>query len=352
MIRGFVVISLAASIAASSAAAASAPTQYSIVETASLFMAGQIIKIYRDGDRAMMEQFAPKQSNGARVPHTRTYYDLKAGRSYTLDLDNPQTPCISSAVAGDWGDPFASSAEMSAELAKQKPADGGEDTVNGVKTKVLIATAPQGSATLWVEPRTGLVMKWQAAEPNGAPRTVIEVTQFVLGAPPAATFALPAACGARSGETQSLHLTSVPGDAANAVMPPASANSCTALLRVVPTGKMTPLTGGYQVAIDRNVDPNRLASYSVDLAADGHANFSGGGLREETTSIGDGTLRIDNIPRQIHVELCFGKGGCASALIYRQCTAPESVLLFAVRDPARLSDGGDWLWVKAAKPRP
>lgn len=150
MIRGFVVIGLAASIAASSAAAASAPTQYSIVETASLFMAGQTIKIYRDGDRAMMEQVAPKQSNGAQPPHTRTYYDLKAGRGYTLDLDNPQTPCISSAVAGDWGDPFASSAEMSAELAKQKPADGGEDTVNGVKTKVLIATAPQGSATLWV----------------------------------------------------------------------------------------------------------------------------------------------------------------------------------------------------------
>ncbi|MGH6980832.1 MAG: hypothetical protein ACREFC_06465, partial [Stellaceae bacterium] len=98
--------------------------------------------------------------------------------------------------------------------------------------------------------------------------------------------------------------------------------------------------------IDRTVDTSRLASYSVGLAANGHASFSGGELREETSSVRDGTLRIDNMPRQIHVELCFGKGGCASALIYRQCTAPETVLLFAVRNPARIADGGDWLWVK------
>lgn len=177
---------------------------------------------------------------------------------------------------------------------------------------------------------------------------MLEVTQFILGVPPTAMLALPAPCGAHSSETQNLHLTALPGGAKNAIMPPPSAKSCTALLRVVPAGKITPLTAGYQVAIDRAVDPDRPASYTVGLAADGHANFSGGGLREETASIRDGILRIDDMPQQIHVELCFGKGGCASALIYRQCSAPESVLLFAVTNPSRISDGGQWLWVKAS----
>jgi len=344
---------IAASIALSAAPAfaVSPPTQYSVVETASLFMARQTIMIYRDGDRAMMEQFAPTQSNGARPPHTRTYYDLKAGRSYTLDLDNPQTPCGPSSFAGEWGDPFADSARMSAEIANDKPIAVGGDTVGGIKTDVFSITTPKGSAKLWIEPKSGLVMKWDEAEPNGKPRTVIEVTQFRVGPPPPAMLTPPPTCGALSGESQNLHLTSVPGGASNATMPPASARSCTALLRVVSAGKMTPLTGGYQVAIDRSADPDHPAGYRVGIAADGHAEFAGGGLREETASLRDGTLRIADMPRQIHVELCFGKGGCTSALIYRQCTAPETVLLYAVRNPARLSNGGAWLWVKGDNPQ-
>jgi hypothetical protein len=299
----------------------------------------------------MMEQYAPKQKDGSQPPHTRTFYDLKAGQSYTLDLDNPLVPCSPSSIQGDWGDPFSASAQMGAELAKQKAIAAGIDTVNGVRTKVLVASSPQGSAKLWIDPRTGLVMRWEATEPKGKPQIVTEVKEFSAASPPASLFEVPASCKKASEEDRGLHLAAVPGGGengvANAIMPPASDLSCTALLRVVPVGSMTPIPNGYQVAIDRNVDPDHPASYNVGLTADGRAEFGGGGLHEETVAIKDGILRIDNVPKQIHIELCFGKAGCSSALIYRHCTAPESTLVFSVHNRARLADGGEWLWIKA-----
>jgi len=36
-------------------------------------------------------------------------------------------------------------------------------------------------------------------------------------------------------------------------------------------------------------------------------------------------------------------------MIYRHCFAPQTVLLYVVKNPAKLSDGGDWLYVKSGK---
>lgn len=328
------------------------PPQFSLVETYAPVMGGMTEKIYRDGDRAMVESIVPKQVNGAVPAHILSYYNWKTGRIYTLDLNNPQTPCGMSERAGlawSYGWPFEGSERRKTELAQQAPADRHEEIVNGVKTRVLVKKTKEGLAEFWIEPSSGLIIREEVSERNNKPHTIVEVTQFSFGPPPVAMLTPPPTCGAHSDATQSLHLTSVPGSASNATVPPASSQSCTALLRVVPAGKMTPLTHGYQVAIDRDIDLAHPASYRVDLAADGRADFAGGGLREETASVHDGTLRIDAIPRQIHIELCFGKGGCASALIYRQCTAPETVLLYAVNNPTRISDGGAWWWVKAPR---
>jgi hypothetical protein len=345
-------ILLAASNAAGVANAAQPPLNtYSLVETTSLAMVGQTIEIYRDGDRAMMEQYAPKQADGNRPPHTRTYYDLKAGRSYTVDLDDPLVPCGVSDSKGDWGDPFASAAAMNEELEKQKPADGGHQSLAGIDTRIFVASTPQGRTKLWIDPKSNLLMKWQIVAPDGKPLTVLEVTKFSTAAPPPALLAVPPACTAAPPQNQTVHLTAAPGGGeggvTNAIMPPSSAKSCTALFRVVRLGSMAPLVGGYQIAIDRTVDNAHPASYRVGMSAMGQANFAGGGLKEETAAVKGGILRIENMPPQIHVELCFGKGGCSSALIYRHCTAPESTLAFVIHNPARVSDGGDWYWLNA-----
>jgi len=68
-----------------------------------------------------------------------------------------------------------------------------------------------------------------------------------------------------------------------------------------------------------------------------------------TAQMQDGVLRIDNVPVQFDLQTEFGVGGAASANIYRHCFAPQTVLLYVVKNPDQVSDGGDWLWVKAGK---
>jgi hypothetical protein len=175
-----------------------APTRYSITETLSLLVPGQLVKIGRDGQSAIIEQtIAPRADNPAGQ-HTRAYFDLKAGRSYTLDLINAATPCGPSSFSGDWGDPFEMSAGLVAQMAQLHPTDAGAATVNGIATEASVAMTPDGQAKLWIEPKTGLIVKWIMTPPKGPPQTLIEVTSLSLTPPSPAALALPAKCS-RSG---------------------------------------------------------------------------------------------------------------------------------------------------------
>lgn len=307
----------------------------------------------------MMETSAPKQADGTTPPRTRTYYDLEAGRSYTLDLDDPLVACATSDLKRGWGDPFAGAAAMGKQLGHERPQNPGHATVAGIDTEIFVVSTSQGLSKLWIDPKSTLLMKWEVVSPAGEPITMLEVTKFDTHAPPAARLAIPTGC-TKPTETgrkdQTLHLTAAPpggeGGVTDALAPPASPKPCTALFRAVRLGSMAPLGQGYQIAIDRTLDDAHPASYRVGLTATGQAIFAGGGLTEDTEAIKDGILRIEDMPPKIHVELCFGKGGCNSAVIYRHCTAPESILVFAVHNPAALSDGGDWYWINAPAKSP
>lgn len=171
-----------------------APTRYSVTETLSFVVQGQLMKIGRDGQRAIIEQSMPPRADNPTGLHTRTYYDLKARLSYTLDLIDPSTPCGPSNFTGDWGDPFAMSADFIAQMAKFHPTDAGAATVNGFATEVSVATTPDGQGKIWVEPKTGLIIKWVMTPSNGPPQTLIEVTSLSLTPPTSATLALPTKC--------------------------------------------------------------------------------------------------------------------------------------------------------------
>jgi len=189
---------VALSPSAYSAQPAAAPTRYSVTETLFLVVPNQVMKIGRDGQRAIIEQTLPPNADTPSGVHSRAYYDIRAGLSYTLDLIDPATPCGPSNVTGDWGDPFVMSAALFGQMAKFHPTVAGAETVNGIPTEVSVATTPDGQARIWADPGTGLIVKWVMTPPNGPPRTMIEVTAFSRTPPSPNALVLPAKC-ARGG---------------------------------------------------------------------------------------------------------------------------------------------------------
>lgn len=78
------------------------------------------------------------------------------------------------------------------------------------------------------------------------------------------------------------------------------------------------------------------------------SSFKGGGLHEIPPQA-NGYYRIDNVPAYFQLWTARGSSGDTSGLVYRQCAGPQTVLLYVVKNPARFSGGGDWLWVKSGK---
>ena len=315
-----------------------APAAYTVVQVNGMFGAPVEQIIYRDGSKALVQQ-----------KNMRTLYNLQTHTNQSWDVT--QGGCSNGTFSGDWGDPFA----MSAEIARQNPRETGTETIGGVPTKILEAAIPGGKMKAWVDPKTGLLMRGQMIPAGGAAQTIVDVKQFQAGAPPASVFALPAACASAAPPppTEEERIASATGgnaaDFASAIMPPPSANSCTVQVRMMRAGSMQPIANGFQIAVDTTYNIDHPASYTTGISAEGRASFSGGGVRELTGQLRNGVLRLDNPPPYFHVEAFFGKAGSSDALIYRHCFGPQTTLLLVVKNPSQLSDGADWLWVKSGK---
>jgi len=334
---------LLASLPLMYAQTAKPPDAYSVTTTNALMGPTVAMQIAREGSMAVVEV---EQD----TTHVRTYYDLQKHQTFTLDLSQATTGCSTGKFSGDWGDPFEMAASFKKDLATQSPVALGAETVNGFATKVMEASAGGQKVKVWVDNTYGLIIKGQMGG-----RTVMEITKLSVAKPPASVMALPAACASAppppptDAERFAAETGGAVGDFANAIMAPrAPDNGCTVLLRVVRAGSMQPVTG-VQIALDTNVDMDHMANYETRQSASGQATFSGGALREVTGQMRNGVLRIDNAPKYFHVESWFGKAGEAGALIYRQCAGPQTVLLLVVKNPAKLSDGADWMWVKSGK---
>ncbi len=325
---------------------APAPDVY-IVTQGSQMAPGATMKIYRDGWRAVIDHTVAGGS------HTRTLYDLKANTSQSWDVTQP-AGCSMGRFSGDWGDPFASSKDMQQQLTQTHAQQVGAENMHGIPVKVWeAAIAGAGKAKVWVDLKYGLVMKAELTGPDGKTNTLVDIKEMSFAKPPASIFALPAACaGAVPPPTESEQIAALTGGNAGdfvKAMPPASPNACTVLFRVVQAGSMAPITSGFQVAIDRTIDVNHMPSYTMGMGTNGHVTFGGGGLHEETANLRNGVLRIENAPAQFYLDTAFGNAGESSNLIYRQCFGPQTVLLYVVKNPAKISDGAEWLWVKSGK---
>ena len=324
---------------------AAPPDAYSVTEVNALMGPAATMKIYRDGSRAVVDNTYP----AGNVPHVRALYDLQSKKNVSWAPEDAKIPCTAGTFGGDWGDPFASSKELNGQLAQQHATEAGTETVNGFPTKVYeVAMGAAGKARAWVDTRYGLIVKLQMGS-----NTMIEMKEATFSRPPAAMFQLPPACAAAAAglgtPAPPAANSRASADFTSAIVPPASHESCTVLLRVVRVDTMEPISGGFQLALDKTVDPEHMPQYSEGISANGRVRFSGGGLAEVTPQVQNGTLRIDNAPAQFYAEAAFGSGGETSALIYRQCFAPQTVLLLIVKNPQQLSQGADWQWVKSGK---
>jgi len=282
----------------------------------------------------------------------RTLYNLQTHQSLSWNLSDSSASCGHGSFSGDWGDPFADSAGPPDDPNTKQV---GTETLHGYEAKVFEAPTPNGKLKVWLEPKLHLILKYQMIPAKGEPQTMLEVTELSLSAPPASIFAPPASCAAASSEPPILseeeRIAAETGsngrDFARAIVGPSSPNSCTVLLRVVRAGSMEPVVSGFQVALD--LTGQKPGGYNISVNLQGHATFSGGGVRDMTPQLHNGMLRIDNAPAQFDVETYFGNGGEGSALIYRQCAGPQTVLLYVVKNPDKLTDGAEWLWVKSGK---
>lgn len=297
--------------------------------------------VYRNGSKAV----ADSTVNGARH---RTLYDLDQHTSVTWSVTDKSEGCSGGSFTGDWGDPFQMSAEMAAEMKKNGAKETGSETINGFATKVYVATIPQqGTGKMWVDPKSGLTIKAQLVPNTGAPMTPIEIKKYILGAPAASNFVAPAACAAAAAANRPRKVETMGADFAKATEGPASKDSCSVVFRVVRAGTMAAIPSGFQVAVDPSVDMDHIPHYDFGMGA--RWTFSGGSLHEVTSQLRNGALRMDGAKATFYVDATFGEKGDASAFVYRQCYGPETVLLLMVKNPEKLSDGAEFVFVKSGK---
>jgi len=326
---------------------APAPTSYTVTQINGMMGQPIPMTIYRDGNKVVIDHPQNK---------SRSLYDLQAHTTYSWTSDHPEGGCGNGTFSGDWGDPFQSGDVDGMLKAATLPP--GSETVNGFATKVYEVIDPKSKYKIkaWREPKYGMVVKAEMTPPGGATITVIETKEFSAAKPNAALFVLPPACANAPPPppTAAQRFASETGDDSahfdDASMGPGSSNSCTMLMRFVAAGTMQPLSD-FQVALDLAYDMDHPGHYVMGGSASGRTVFSGGHLKEYTADIHNGVLRVENVPAAFDVELTFAGGnkGASSALLYRKCSGPQTVLLFVVKNPNKTSDGADFMWVKSGK---
>jgi hypothetical protein len=352
ILTGLAVLALAALLPAQAP-----PTAYTITEALAGPDAGTMT-IYRNGSQVLIEYKHPAKPDGTPASRSLNLFDLKAGTSHSWDPGITPISCSAGTFSGDWGDPFASTKEITDSIAKGDLKPAGAETVNGIPTKVYTGATQGMNIKAWLDQKDNLVIKSGFGAP-GLPMTfMVDIRSVSLAPPPAAVFALPPVCASIKPPATEADLIAVEtGDNAanfvNAIYGPGSKNSCSIVVRVVAAKTMAPVTRRWQAAIDTtyNQDAPNPPHYSFGSANDGTSTFAGGGLHEITNQIHNDMLRIDNPPAYFNLALNVVQPGHGSGvgLIYRQCFASVTMLYYILKDPNDPGAGADYLYAKAGK---
>ena len=333
------------------------PTDYTVTVLEQIEGPQVVTKTYRLGPKVLVDRTIPRgemEENPQRT-RIRTLFNLDTRDSISWDPVDPSVPCTrSDFTADDWEDPFAGGTVLTDPEVKH----AGKATILGFATTILESTDDSMLAIReWVDPHTGLILKAQLFSPKmGKTKPFSEVTEVSLTEPPASTFEVPARCSVfgivpetrKQPESDSKETGSLGKWTWNAMVGPASKDSCTMLFRVMGLGGKdwdTPITKGIQVAVDLAAATEPTPHYGARLDEQGHATFSGGELHEIAPEGSSGMYRVDNVPEQFVIDVEFGWNGSAAARVYRQCSEQETVLQYHAF-PQDIQKGGMWEWVK------
>jgi len=317
---------------------------------------GAVVTAYRLGPQVLVD-YTGDPMNSTQGTHKRMLLNLETKLRLTWDRVDASVPCVRSNFTpedrhgDDLQDLFIGGAALVSKSAKQL----GTETIHGIATRILETTNDPNFATrMWVDPRTGLVLRARFVFPaRGLGRPWFEVTRVSFEPPPASLFDVPQQCDAfpvvprtaAPPEGGTAPSGSIGEYAWDGLVGPASKESCTMLFRVVAMGTGKPLTRGIQVAVDLAMATEPSPHYSVRLDKQGRATFSGGQLHELAPEESNGLYRLDNVPDEFVIDAEFGWNGSAAAKIYRHCFAPQTVLEYATF-PDAFHMGGSWQWVK------
>lgn len=343
------------SAAASGIAQTAPPTAYTVTEAVVGGAPGTTNTIRRNGSKVLSELVQPAQG-ATPASRTLTIYDLAKGTTVSWNPGANPPACSAGKFSGDWGDPFAVISDVNASIAKGELKPTGTETVNGIPARIYAGSSPQATMKVWVDMKDGLVLRADMSAPGQAAMRVVDIKSVVLSAPAPALFAVPAACaGVKPPPSAEDVIAEETGDSAsnyvNGMYGPGSKNSCSVVLRVVQAKTMTPIAH-IQVAIDTSYKPDGPApNYSFGVHDDGSQTYAGGGIREITNLAHNGVVSLGAPPAafMLGVNTIHPGHGGSMGLVYRQCFAPTTVLLYVVKDYGQPDENGDWLWVKAGK---
>ena len=341
------ILSILAAVACTSLAQAAPPTTYTITSTMNAPSSGTMT-VYRSGSMALIEYNRP-------TGRSRTLYDLAAMTTTSWDPSSATPSCGTGTFSGDWGDPFALTAQVSDGITKGDLKPAGTETLNGIATKVYAGTTNGSNVKVWFDEADALAIR-ATVSMGGTSMTLADIQKVSLTAPPASLFTLPAGCaGAKPALTPAQAIAAKTGDSGDnfveAIYGPGSKNSCSIMIRVVAAKTMAPVTRRWQAAIDTTYNVDSPPKYTFGVGNDGTSTFSGGGLHEITSQIRNDMLQIDNPPAYFELSLNVVQPGhgAGDALIYRQCFAPVTMLYYVLTDPNDPGKGGDFLYAKAGK---
>jgi hypothetical protein len=331
------------------------PTAYTITSVLAAPEPGTMT-VYRNGSMAVIDVRHPAKPDGTAASRSLTLYDLGKMTSFSWDPAAATADCSAARFSGDWGDPFAMTAELSADIAKGDLKPAGSETLIGIPAKVYTGTTQGSNLKAWFDEKDALVIRAIVSTPGAPPMALVDIRKVSLTSPPPSLFALPARCASvKPPLTPTETMTAETGDSGdnfvNGSYGPGSKNSCSIVLRVVAAKTMAPVTRRWQAAIDTTYDVDHPPAYSFGVGNDGTATYSGGGIHEITAQIHNDMLRIDNPPAYFNLSLNVVQPnhGTGSGLVYRQCFAPVTMLYYVLKDPDDPGQGGDFLYAKSGK---
>jgi hypothetical protein len=330
------------------------PAAYTITQAIQSDTPGVTSTLYRSGSKALQEVDRPAQGS-TPASKSFTLYDLTAGSTISWDPAANPPACGAGRFSGDWGDPFAMTAEVNDGIAKGDLKPAGTETLAGIPAEVYAASSAQGNTKVWLDKKDGLVLRAVISGPGTPAMTLADIRKISFAPPPASLFAVPPACaGVKPPPTPAEVIAEETGDdPANYANGngPGSKNSCSVVLKVVQAKTLTPITQHTQVAIDTSMNETNPPRHTYGVGQDGTVTYSGGNIMEITNRVHNGVARLGIPPAYFELDVNVVRPGHAGwySSTYRQCFAPTQVLLYVVKDLNQPSESVDILWVKSGK---